>query len=713
MRKSYVFLALFFSGLAGFAGELRIITSGGLQGVANDQGQVVVPAIYEKLGWSNGQSDITSESIGYFENGKWGLINIKTTKLTSARYTTLEPFNNVLFEAGVAGKFTNIIFRGLIDSKSQVHLDFKYYTIDDLGDHRLLVSEYVTGGELRFGVYTDQNERLIAPEYASIDREGNYILARNKARKTRIYNLNGQVVLPVWVDEVKPTSEGLVIINEGYQGFLDHHGKLIHELSYKSVEDLVKFPRWEVKKLNGAEQRFFLCDSLSYDYETDLLIAHVNNAEHMLGASETLFQDQQHGLKYISNGFLVTRNKYIQTWGIYKTDGREVAIGFDSVAVDTDYFYAKSGAAWDVYNLFGRKINDRPFQQVRSSQERHVPVRKNDYWGWVDFQGEQLINYHFEDVIPTTNPGHFMAKNYGRWGVSGFDDEWLIMPQYDSVYAYQSFYLAEIGFATHVYSLGGKLLYELPYTLMPGDFLAVQDSASVGAVTDQGYYIYPEYDEVSRHGEFFELRKGTITGLISGTGRVLLGPKDKVEDVLSYSEGYFHIIKDGKHGFVDENGKLRIANRYDSAQYYHEGLAPIKLLGKWGFVDPAENLVIQPFYRYSSVFDHGLAVIQSGEHFGIINQEGEEVIAPAWKYIERLATGNYRITDWDLKMGLVDANGKFIVRPNYGSIDDTDQALIIAGRSGKKGVLDYSGFTKVPFDYQQIQIVGDYLLLRK
>ena len=122
---------------------------------------------------------------------------------------------------------------------------------------------------------------------------------------------------------------------------------------------------------------------------------------------------------------------------------------------------------------------------------------------------------------------------------------------------------------------------------------------------------------------------------------------------------------------------------------------------------------IQPFYKYSSTFLNGLAIIQTNDGFGIITPAGKEVVEVRWKNIERLSTGNYRIVDWDEKVGLCDINGRFIVRPNYESIEDTENELLIVSKNGLKGILDYQGFTKLPLEYSELKIKGEYLILQK
>lgn len=716
MRFSVLLLLLTYSQL-GLSGELKVYTAGGLQGVEDDQGRVVVPAIYERLGWSNGKNDIINQTIGFFENGNWGLINVKSKKVGSARFKVLEPFNESFFEAGKVTHYSNVVKRGLIDEKGDVVIDFNYYTIDEVGVDRYKVSRY-TDGDLFFGLVSSEGT-LISIQHESLNAIGNLVEVSNIGMKKRLFSLDGRSLLDDWVDHVEQLNNGYVVTSDGYQGKLSLTGELVLPISYKRItaDETVEFPVWKVKQIDQLEEDVKLqeisCDSITHKPSHDLLIAHVNNAEHILAASNLLFSDQQNALKSIQNGFLVTKNRKRQEWGIYKTDGREVAVGFDSVAVDSLYFFTNMDGDWDVYNMFGRKVNERSFQQVSHASGRNVPVKRNGYWGWLDFRGDLMLNYTYEKVSRSFHSKHFIAKNYGKWGVSKFDGDWVVMAEYDSLYSYSQFYVGSKGAATYILDSEGKTLHAIPFKTKPDRYLMLVSGERVGAITSAGHYIHPQYEEISVHGSFYEMKDSLGATLVHEGGRRVIKAEDEIEDVLGYSERYFHIIKDGKHGFVDENGKLRVANRYDSAQYYSEGLAPVKLLGKWGFIDKYEVLQIQPFYRYSSTFKNDLAIIQTGEDFGIITPTGKEVVEVSWKYIQRLKTDNYKIIDWDGKVGICDVNGRFIVRPNYSAVEDTDKELLIVTQNGKKGIIDYRGYSKLPFEYNDIQIKGEYLLLNK
>ncbi|MFY0608148.1 MAG: WG repeat-containing protein [Cyclobacteriaceae bacterium] len=714
MQRLLLVLSILFAASCTIAGGLKIVTDNGKQGIADEEGKVLVPPIYDKLGWSNRTSEVVGGAIGYYENGKWGIINIENGKLSSARYATLEPFNESLYEAGITGRFTNIIFKGLIDAKLKVHLDFHYYTIDPLDESLWLVSEY-NARRLDYGVFSIDNELIIPTQFRQIEKQGKLLNVQNQQKKFKLYASTGAPVSDVWYDKISFDPEGYTITNNGYVGRINADGQIVHSIEYKDIVDgeVRSFPEWEIREVGKDEGTKIKCDSVVFNKATDLLIAHVNNTEHILAVSDKVFKDKQVQLKYLGQGFVVTQHNISNEWGIYKTDGRLIASQFDTIAIDSSYFYAHHKEGWDVYNLFGRKINERPYEAVGFSHAGNIPVAKRNFWGWIDFQGTRMTTLKYDSLAPGLTPDHYIANSYGKWGVRTFADEWMIMPKYESVLKSGELYIGKKDQAFHVYDLSGKLLHQVPYKIIQEELLKLTDGDLFGLLTEKGKYIYPGYERVYAVDAYYALQARNVVMLIDEIGNTIISLDQRVEEVLSFSEGYFHVIKDGQHGFVDTEGKLRIANRYDSALLFSEGLAAIKLRGNWGFVDDTETLVIQPYYTYSSTFSDGLAIIQTDGKYGIIDPQGNEIINPVWQLIERLPTGNYRLTDDSGRLAMVSRVGKIIFRAKFDYLEDSDLGLVVVEKFGKKGVMDYTGLTKVPFEYEEIKISGDYLLLRK
>mgnify|MGYP000283031701 CR=1 FL=1 len=715
MLEKYLVILLFLFGSYTYANGFEIIISpGGYQGIADAQGEVVIPAVYEQLGWSDGSSEILGDAIGYFENNRWGLINLKSKKLTSANYTILLPFDAELYEAGITGRFTNQVFRGLIDSKSKVLLDFKYFTIERIEEGKIIASEYIDG-QLKYALLNRESEMIIPADFSFMRQMGMVVVAQGMQQKSRIFDLEGNLLIDRWIDQIQETPDGLLVSSEGYYGLLDLDGGYFHHIKYKKIdgERAESFPEWEIRSFSSQVTQDILCDSVSFDSNEGLLIAHVNNVEHILGASDKVFQGKNNSLKYIGQGFLVIKDLSTAKWAIHKTDGREVAANFDSVVVDPTFFYVLDQSKWKIYNRFGRQIGNRGFQELGDSHNGFIPVRFAGYWGWVDFQGDIIVKNKY-DAVQAGMEDQFLAKNFGSWGIRQFYGDWLVMPRYDSIYITHELYFAQKGKATHVFDREGRRLFTLSDEVINTDLLLVKgDDHKFGLILSGGNYIEPIYEEIQKHGDFYELKGGKRAMVLKMDGSEAFGYEAEVQDVISFSEGYFHVIMEGKHGFVDTNGKLRIANRYDSAQFFNEGMAPVKLMGKWGFIGPYENLLIQPFYQYSSTFQEGLAIVQIDDLYGLLDKSGKEIIQIKWKKIERLATGNYLVIDENGKEGIANEHGRFLLRPNYNKITDTTKDLLIVNRSGKIGVMDYTGLQQIPFDYSEIKIEGDYILIRK
>ncbi|MFN8890297.1 MAG: WG repeat-containing protein [Cyclobacteriaceae bacterium] len=61
----------------------------GKKGIKNEQGQVVIPASFDALGWSDGSFSVIGQTTGYRLHEQWGLINLNKEFITQPLYTQL------------------------------------------------------------------------------------------------------------------------------------------------------------------------------------------------------------------------------------------------------------------------------------------------------------------------------------------------------------------------------------------------------------------------------------------------------------------------------------------------------------------------------------------------------------------------------------------------------------------------------------------------
>jgi hypothetical protein len=151
-------------------------------------------------------------------------------------------------------------------------------------------------------------------------------------------------------------------------------------------------------------------------------------------------------------------------------------------------------------------------------------------------------------------------------------------------------------------------------------------------------------------------------------------------------------------------------------------LWPISVEGKWGYIDASGAVKIEPQYANAASFSEGLALVsvfgtsEADEAFdrtydGFIDKSGKFIIPAEFPsfYTKREDWDHYSYssfsdgvaivsdgTNSDGPHGLIDRNGKLIVPMKFSSLSDFGDGLCIAeirGDSGrvKRGYLDYKG----------------------
>jgi len=264
------------------------------------------------------------------------------------------------------------------------------------------------------------------------------------------------------------------------------------------------------------------------------------------------------------------------------TSGQVIADQMDSIYFDNIYFYARAEHKWDVFNRFGRKISPREFESVKPAVNNVVPVRRKDLWGLIDFQGSPVTGFKF-DAIGNSGDNKVAVNYLGKWGVIDMFGDWLIKPSFDSLVFVGKNLLAKVKGTYRLITSDGKTLFTSSYPITDREvYFEIASENSVGILSQSGIVIVePIYDSVGRVGPHYCAMLENRAVLVDSLGTYRLGMDEHIEQILDYSEGYFRIRRGGRYGFVDENGKLRIADRYEDAQLFSNKMAAIMLNGKF------------------------------------------------------------------------------------------------------------------------------------
>jgi hypothetical protein len=367
-----------------------------------------------------------------------------------------------------------------------------------------------------------------------------------------------------------------------------------------------------------------------------------------------------------------------------------------------------------VYTRSGKQIVDKTFELVQPLSGQYVGVKKFGYWAILDGFSAAVSDFRY-DSIASVSGLQAIVKYVGKWGVHHPEQGWLIAPDFDEVSSAQEHYIARKGRGYFLYDLEGELIFQTIDMIIPAvDFFMLRYEQKVSAIGAHGRPVAnTEYTSVSKWGDYFELKKGDTTELYSPNGRRILRWSDRVQDISGFSEGYFLIKKADRFGFVDANGKLRIANRYDSAQCFSEGIAPVMINKKWGFIDLNERLVIQPYYSWVSPVQSGLIIFQLNGKYGLLSVTGAEILGATYDSIERTSFGNHILKHTNGMYGFADAKGVQRLSANFQRIEDMGAGILRITQDGVVGLFDYTGKTTIPLRYHEIRIGQGAMYLRQ
>ena len=125
---TFLLALLFYTGFA--QAQYSLLKKDAYYGIQDEKGAIVVAPVYDQIGWSNGNFETVGNFVGYSHRGKWGLLNIKTKKISAAIYYKLSVIDGGYILASIKGNLSNQLFYGIIDSKGSIKISCNYFSIE-------------------------------------------------------------------------------------------------------------------------------------------------------------------------------------------------------------------------------------------------------------------------------------------------------------------------------------------------------------------------------------------------------------------------------------------------------------------------------------------------------------------------------------------------------------------------------------------------------
>lgn len=412
----------------------------------------------------------------------------------------------------------------------------------------------------------------------------------------------------------------------------------------------------------------------------------------------------------LENNFFVAQEK--GKYGVLNAGGKiTVPVVYDTLLLSSDYVIGKYSdqnipLEWHVLQFSGELLFKKDCTLMGIGNQGYFSFLENKNWGFFNYKGEKSVLNQYDLVDPFIE-GKAIAKYMDSDGVINRAGEWIIKPRKDSLrYLTQDIYVFRNKNESGLMSASEGQIFSTTNEFIPLNHGFVEKNAlgKVGLISPDGRRLLTtEYDEISnlQNDTVYLFRKDKHWGIITKDGKIKLDLKNNIQEMFPMGDQFIGVKIDNRYGFVDINGDLRIANRYDAIGHFNENMAPVKLMGKWGFVDRIERLFVQPLYDAVFPFENDHAVVQKQNKYGIVNKFGTEVLDVAYDSIYRVESGRFIIKK-NNSIGLADLNGNILVYPKYDVIKDLDNGFVIIARNQKYGLLTLNGISTVPLIFEKI-----------
>ncbi|HEY9486910.1 MAG TPA: WG repeat-containing protein, partial [Chryseosolibacter sp.] len=207
----------------------------GKVGLKDENGRILIPAIYEAIGWSNGNLLIIDKVVGYQSGGLWGLIHTSNKTITPAEFLDLKPGKASLLIAQKKSRLTQRPSFGIINTSGKTIIPFIYDGLE-LSDMRAVVMSR-SGTKYQFGLIDLSHKILIPVEFQKIYSLGSLRYAvENFENKTAIYSDEGGQITGFTIDSISVFKKDFAVVYQNQkQGLIDRSGQMILNPIYGEV----------------------------------------------------------------------------------------------------------------------------------------------------------------------------------------------------------------------------------------------------------------------------------------------------------------------------------------------------------------------------------------------------------------------------------------------------------------------------------------------
>lgn len=419
----------------------------------------------------------------------------------------------------------------------------------------------------KYGIINFEGKEITKPEYEEIDslgyKEGELLV--KKDGKYGVMNINGYLMIPTeydqisvdkyYTDENSYKDDGYIVsitTNEGYRyGYINKDGEKILDTEYN-----------ELSRINDIENT------------QDIYIVCARNGQYGVNKNEeNIIQNEYQSVIYneVNNIFIVERSK---KYGVRDINGTEI-IPIEYSQIDTTgiYIYAQGEDGEKVFNALGKEQNISANVQILNTDNENYRIKidssNGTKYGVADKENNQIIEQKYNYIKYLSDNYFIVSTENGKLGIIDDKENPKLELKYDSI---ENVYSKDIIQAT----VANENIIEI-YSKNLEQLCSMQNAI------------------VESNKEYIKIYNDTETKYFDNNGQEL-----KNTDIFP-NNTLFSKMENGKWGFVDKSGNIKVEYQYDKVTEFNEyGFSAIQKDGKWGAINQNGEIVIEPTYELNS-----------------------------------------------------------------------------------------------------------------
>lgn len=412
----------------------------------------------------------------------------------------------------------------------------------------------------KYGLINLEGKQITKPVYDEISsinyKEGTFLVKQNELEG--IINMKGKVIIKCEYESVTSDNyysengnkkqAGFIVskkTEDGYRyGYANYRGTIILNPIYTQLE--------RVTEIANEKGVYF--------------IAFKNGQAGLLKNNKEILNYEYEDIQYnvLGSIFVTKRNgKY----GAVNQEGTTVLYPeYDNVYTGGMYLNALKDKDIFIFDLNGNKIETNEVSKTKTENANYyITIDKNNKYKVVDSKDNIIIDndYTYIEYLPGD---YFIVERDSKSGIIDSNGKSVIELKYDSISRINETDILQMETNKNIalYNLNMKEIVSM-------------DNAIVKEVKDEKAYIllYSDTDF-----KYFD-KKGNI-----------LTSQNLFENNSLFAKNI-----NGKWGFVDKDGNLKVQNDYELVTDFNKyGFAGIKKDGKWGSINQNGEIVQEPTY---------------------------------------------------------------------------------------------------------------------